>query len=566
MAPFRAPDEPGSERWPVRLLVIGGIIAALSLGRDVLAPLALALLLTIAALPLVEWIERGGVARAPAAVLVLLLVVAACLGVTYVVLTQALALAAELPHYEEVLRGKLAAIGAGSGPIDGVIRLFGRLAESLEGPALDQLPMVRVTSADRGPLAQLLDVGVLLTAPLAMLAITLLLMAFILIHREDVRDRVLRLAGMGEMHRTTATMTAATQSVGRFLLVQLSLNGLQGLAIGIGLWALGVPQAPLWGVLAFVLRFIPYLGAPISAIFPLTIAFATTGGWAMVLLIIALFVAVDGFVGYVLEPWLYGASMGVSPLALLLSSVFWAVLWGPVGLLLAPAITACLAALGRHVPGLAFLDIMLGDRPVLDAPARFYQRLLAGDARGAARLLHAEAEAPGSGASSAIHRLVQPALAQISHDRPDPGFGPGLAVSSARTLLQALDTLGQPEPGAPDVVVLPLAGALDHAAAAALIAVLTEAGYVASLGAAAGQRPRLVVLVAAAAARAPRIRRALDMAAAQGGTLLLFAATEEAQACLGAAGVTDGPAAGFAEVLARTEAAFACPAVRGSAC
>lgn len=533
----------------MRLLLLAGIAAALSLGRDVFAPLALALLLTIAALPLVEWLERRGVPRVPAAVLVLVLAVLVCLSVVSLVLNQALTLASELPRYETTLRDKLQAIGDGSGPINGLLDLYGRLRTTLEGAEAAGPPAVRVTSADGNPLAGVAEVGLLIAAPFTTLAVTLLLMAFILIQREHVRDRVLRLAGIGEMHRTTQTMTAATERVGRFLLVQVSLNAVQGVSIGLGLWALGVPQAPLWGALAFALRFIPFLGAPLSALFPLAIAFATTDGWQTVLLVVVLFLVVDGLVGYVLEPWLYGASMGVSPLALLLSAAFWALIWGPLGLILAPAITACLVTLGRNVPALSFLEVLLGDGHVLDPPARFYQRLLAGDAHRAAGLL--AAEAAEHGVTPAVERMVMPAIAQISHDRADASFGPALTLTSARTLLHAMESMGEPEEDVPDILVQPLAGALDRAAAAALVAVLIEAGHAAGLHAPAAHRPKLVVVAAAAATRTPRVLRAMAAAAARGEAVLAFAATDEAHAGFAAAGHT----ALSADALAGTVAA-----------
>ncbi len=550
MAPFRPLPGLTSAAWPMRLLLLAGIVAALSLGRDVLAPLALALLLTIAALPLVEWMERRGLPRVPAAVFVLVLAVLVCLSVVGLVLSQALTLAGELPRYESTLREKLLLIGEGSGPINRLVDLYGRLLTTLDGPAGTEVAAVRVTSADSNPLASVAEVGLLIAAPFTTLAVTLLLMAFILIQREQVRDRVLRLAGIHEMHRTTQTMTAATERVGRFLLVQVLLNAAMGLAIGLGLWALGVPQAPLWGALTFALRFVPFLGAPLSALFPLAIAFATTDGWTTVLLVIALFVVVDLLVGYVLEPWLYGASIGVSPLALLLSAAFWALLWGPLGLILAPAITACLLTLGRNVPALSFLDVLLGDSQVLDAPARFYQRLLAGDAARAAALLAAEAAA--AGVAPALDRLVLPAIAQISQDRGAPSFGPALTLTSARTLLQALETLGEPEDTAPEVLVLPMGGALDRAAAAALVAVLIEGGHAAGMEAAPGHRARLVVLAAALAPRTPRVLRAVAAAAARGTAVLAFGATQEAREGFAAAGHAAVSASGIEAALGET--------------
>jgi hypothetical protein len=288
-------------------------------------------------------------------------------------------------------------------------------------------------------------------------------MAFLLIQREDMRDRVLRLAGTHELHRTTKAMVEGTDRVGKFLLMQVLMNAAFGLGMGVGLWALGLPNAPLWGVLCFALRFIPFLGAPLSVLFPLVIAFATTPGWTTVWLVIGLFIVVDVLITYVLEPMLYGQSIGVTPLALILSSAFWAALWGPIGLILAPAMTAVIVILGRHVPGFAFLAVLLSDSTPLPDEARFYQRLLAGDADGAGvvldRLALEESLAP------ALRRLAFPAIAQVEADRRADGFGPALALNASRTLLRVLEERGE-ETDAAVIAVTPVAGALDHAAAA----------------------------------------------------------------------------------------------------
>ncbi len=531
MAPFRL-QTPGSTDWgwPARLLLVLAVMAALYLGRDILAPLALALLLTIAALPVAEWLERRGVPRVPAVSLVLLLVVSALGTLLAIVVSQALALAAELPRYEQVLRSKLLDISAESGPITNLIRLGNRLGNAMQPSDAPATAMVTVAASPESPLSTLFGLLHVVLAPAATLAITLLLMAFLLIWREDTRDRILRLAGLHEMHRTTLAMGDATERVGQFLLMQLVVNGAFGAAMGLGLWALGVPNAPLWGIMGFSLRFVPYLGAPISALFPLIVAFATTEGWQTVILIVALFAVVDGIATYVAEPFLYGASTGVTPLALLLSSAFWAVLWGPIGLILAPAMTACLAILGRRVETFAFLDVLMGDTEPLTPPARFYQRILAGDARGAQALL--EEASARDGVAVALQALALPAIAQISADRPSDGFGPGLALRAARGLLTVLDGVAEESvaPGdASAIALLPVAGALDRAAAAVLLAALAEEGHAAMIGPAVRGRTKLVVLVATAPAAGPRLRRALVEARASGARLLGFAAAEEAQ-------------------------------------
>ena len=529
MAPFRRPTETEG-RAATRLLLVAIIILGLYAGREVLAPLALALLLTVAALPVVDWLQRRGLPRVLSVVFALLVVVGIIGGVLYVVASQAFLLLAELPRYESELRAKLVQISSGSGPFDEVLRLLHRLGEVMRPTDTPALPAVAVIEAPSSPFTALFEALHVVLGPAAIVAITLLLMAFLLINREDVRDRALRLMGTDEIHRTTQAMQDATGRVGRFLLMQMAVNAGFGLAMGLGLWVLGVPNAPLWGVLGFALRFVPYLGAPLAAIFPILVAFATTDGWTTVILVAAWFVLVDVITSYVLEPLLYGASAGVTPLALLLSSIFWAALWGPVGLILAPAITACLVIAGRHLPGFGVFDILLGDSVPLSPPERFYQRLLAGDPNGAARLLASDAEQDGE--ITALRRLVQPAIIRIAADRPAADYGAALALRANRSLISALESVDTPLPGLVDILVLPAGGALDHAAAAMALAGLREAGWRAA-GTARGDAPvKLVVLVMTGTLRAGRMDRAIADAREAGRQMLIFAPVDDGAAAL----------------------------------
>ena len=187
---------------------------------------------------------------------------------------------------------------------------------------------------------------------------------------------MIKLAGSHDLQKTTAALDdAAQRRVGFF--IQLALNSAFGVVIGTGLWFIGVPSPALWGILAAILRFVPYIGAFISALFPLALAAAVDPSWSMLLWTVALFVIVEPIVGHVIEPVLYGHSAGLSPIAVVLSATFWTALWGPIGLVLATPLTICLVVLGRHVERLAFLDVMFGDRPALSPPEIFYQRMLA---------------------------------------------------------------------------------------------------------------------------------------------------------------------------------------------
>lgn len=528
MAPFRILP-PAPSQGAYHLLFAALVLTGLYVGRDILAPLALALLLTIAAIPVVGWLERHRAPRLVAVLLVLCLMIGVMAGVLHLVFTQTFLLLTEMPRYEAELRAKLQLIAAGSGPIDDVVRLIERLAEGLShrGPA-SNTPAAVVPAVTTSPFSAILTMGRVVVAPLAMLAITLLLMAFLLMQREDVRDRALRLAGTDDMHRTTRAMQEATDRIGRFLLMQLVVNACFGAGMGVGLWALGVPQAPLWGVLGFVLRFVPFLGAPLAALFPLVMAFATTPGWMTVMAVLALFVVVDITVTYVLEPWLFGVSTGVTPLALVLSSIFWGALWGPVGLILTPALTACLAILGRNLPGLGFLDVMLSDRPALSAPERFYQRLLAGDPRAAVAQLTEAADQTDE--VEAIRVLAEPALLRIADERSASEFGPAMAVRAARTLMTSLEQRDTPN-ASPGIIVTPLAGAVDHAAAAVVVAGLHGATQMG--GAAVGMPSRaapFIVLAMTGGASGHRAERMRALLHRLGVPCCVYAPTAAAQA------------------------------------
>ena len=238
---------------------------------------------------------------------------------------------------------------------------------------------VEVRQPDPGALESLRTLISPLLHPLATTGIIVIFVIFILLQREDLRNRLIRLAGSRDLQRTTAALDDAAARLSRLFLIQLLLNGAFGIIIGVGLWLIGIPSAILRGILAAVLRFVPYIGAFIAAAFPLALAVAVDPNWSMLLWTLALFLVVEPVVGHVIEPMVYGHSTGLSPVAVVASATFWTALWGPIGLVLATPLTVCLVVLGRHVERLEFLDIMFGDRPALSPPEIFYQRMLAGD-------------------------------------------------------------------------------------------------------------------------------------------------------------------------------------------
>jgi hypothetical protein len=254
---------------------------------------------------------------------------------------------------------------------------------SFPAPATPDAPNrpipVEVKQPDPGALQTLVALISPLIHPLTTTGIVIIFVIFILMQREDLRNRLIRLAGARDLQRTTAALDDAGQRLSRLFLMQLLLNASFGLVIGVGLWLIGVPSAPLWGMLAMILRFVPYIGAVISAIFPLILAAAVGPDWNMVLWTAGLFLVVEPIVGHVVEPMLYGHSTGLSPVAVVTSATFWTWLWGPIGLVLATPLTMSLVVLGRHVDRLRFLDVMFGDQPALKPEELIYQRLLAGD-------------------------------------------------------------------------------------------------------------------------------------------------------------------------------------------
>jgi len=216
--------------------------------------------------------------------------------------------------------------------------------------------------------------------PLATIGIILVVTIFILMQREDLRDRLIRLFGSNDLHRTTAAMDDAARRLSKFFLTQLAMNTVFGIIVGTGLFFIGVPSFALWGILAALMRFIPYVGAITSAVPPLLLAAAVDPGWSMVVWTAVLFVSIDIVIGQIVEPVVYGHSTGLSPVAVVVAAIFWTWLWGPIGLLLSTPLTLCFVVLGRHIDRLEFIDVILGDRPALTPAQNCYQRLLAGDA------------------------------------------------------------------------------------------------------------------------------------------------------------------------------------------
>jgi predicted PurR-regulated permease PerM/methanogenic corrinoid protein MtbC1 len=395
------------------------ILAALYFAKDVLIPLALAVLLSFLLAPVVTRLQRLGLTRVPAVIVVSVLLLGALVGVGFVVWVQMADLAKKLPQYKTNIEEKASWVARFTK--DGAWRKAVAVVEEATRKATTQ-PTTGTTQASTAspPLPPEKPTAVVVTnfpptqpvdsepfenfyaslapvlQPMGTAGIVAIFVIFMLLGREDLRDRLIRLIGQGRINVTTQAMDEAATRVSRYLIAQCIVNGTYGAAISIGLWAIGYfvgkndppfPNWLLWGLLTAVLRFIPYIGPWIGAAFPIVLSLAVYHGMAVPLTVIIMFVVIELLSNNIMEPWLYGARTGVSTVAILVSAVFWTWLWGTPGLLLATPLTVCIVVMGKYVPQLEFLNILLGDEPALEPKYRFYQRLLAEDVEEADELL-----------------------------------------------------------------------------------------------------------------------------------------------------------------------------------
>lgn len=394
-----------AQRFPasaVEFAVLGFIIiVALYFGQVVLVPLALAVILSFVLAPPIRLLRRLGVANAPAVFMVVALAFAVIFSIGAVVTQQVGNLASELPRYQLTLKDKVKllksmAMGSG-GALERASETLKDLQAELEKPssnppvsaiapsltaepnAANRPIPVEVHTPQPTPLDQLQSIVGVILAPLATAGLVVLFVIFLLLQREDVRDRAIRLLGAQDLEKSTTAMDDAGHRLSEYFLTLTVINTAYGAVIGCALWAIGVPSPILWGALAMLMRFVPFVGSFIAAAFPLLLAAAVDHGWSMLLMTLALYVVGEIIMGNVIEPIVQGQRTGLSPLAIVISAAFWTLLWGPIGLLLAIPLTVVLVVLGRHVERLEFLHVLLGDAPPLSPAERFYQRMLAGD-------------------------------------------------------------------------------------------------------------------------------------------------------------------------------------------
>jgi predicted PurR-regulated permease PerM len=498
--------------------VLLAVITVLYFARDILVPLAFAIILSLLLSPAVCLLQKLRIRRFPSALLVMLVSVSFACGVGYVISRQLLQVAGDLPGYRENIDNKIRALRTpGKGALGRAAQNVEEIGKELSAPAdapieaatRTRAPQVttanplavRVVEAPASELLYLRNVAQPFLGPLAKFGIVLIFTLFLLVEEADLRNRIFRLAGLSRLNVMTQAVEDGTRRVSRYLVLQLLVNLGFGILCGLGLFVIGVPYAALWGAVAALLRIVPYVGSVAAGAMPLLLSLAVFDGWRAPLLVFALFATLEVITGNLLEPWLYGMHTGISSLALLLATVFWTALWGPAGLILSTPLTVCVVVLGRHVPHLSFLHILLGDQPVLTPDAHLYQRLLAMDDQEARAV--AEQYRHEHSLSELYDVVVIPALILAEQDRHKGALDPDreeFLFQSLREMIadfsQQVDNSGQtgigssmPDPAQPEygqiaglatggrIFSLPAHDEADEIAAAMLAQLLEQAGY-----------------------------------------------------------------------------------------
>jgi predicted PurR-regulated permease PerM len=496
--------------------ILAAVIAALYLGREIFIPLAFAITLTLIMAPAVTWLQKLRLGRIPSVVFVTLVAVAIAGGISWVIFNEVVEVVNDLPSYQQNIHNKIEAMQA---PIKGA---FGRAAANVQelskelssAPAPIASPatagrrntpisparptQVQIVAEPANELEYVFELAAPILAPLGIFAIVLVFSMFLMIKQADLRDRLFRLAGLDRLNVMTQALDDATRRVSRYLMLQLLVNATFGVLCGTGLYLIGVPYAALWGAVAGILRIVPFAGSLVATSLPLLLSLAVFDHWMQPVLVFLLFATMEVAIGNFVEPWLYGMHTGISSLALLLTTVFWAALWGPAGLILATPLTVCVVVLGRHIPQLSFLHILLGDQPVLAPDAQVYQRLLAMDDQ------DARAVADGYLGENSLVQLydsvIIPALTMAEQDRHKGALDPAreeFVFLSVREMIAEFyektatwepmnlgaarddESRRKPEVAASRILCLPANDEADEIAAAMLAQLLEQSGCIA---------------------------------------------------------------------------------------
>jgi predicted PurR-regulated permease PerM len=440
--PTQAPATASRADRPVwgTLATVVLIVAVLSRAEAIFVPLALAIVVAFALGPAVHLFERT-LGRVAAVAVVVVAALAAVGGFGYLLERQVVDLSAELTKYSDSIQRKMIALrgseGSGLGglskSIDRVVHNLDQQVEADRGAR-----PVRVVPAEATALERIGSAFAPVMEPLARAGIVLVLVIFFLVKREDLRDRFIRLVGRGHVTLTTRALDEAGQRIGRFLAQQSAINGAFGVAVAVGLLGIGIPYAPLWGFVAAVLRFVPFVGPLFAMVVPAALAFAQFPGWWQLVATLGLFLGLDVLIGNVVEPIVIGAKTGVSSMAMLVSAIFWSWLWGPVGLVLSTPLTVCLAVLGKHVPRLSYLAVMLDDRPALEDQLVLYHRLLSGDEEEAQEIL--DKRFRDKTRARVFDEIIIPALLLADRDRARGEISESDHQHVVRTIRELADT------------------------------------------------------------------------------------------------------------------------------
>jgi predicted PurR-regulated permease PerM len=440
---------------PSGLFIAIVTIAALYFARVVFIPLALALLFSLLLTPVVSFLERIKVPR----ILAILLVVFSLMGLVGFVgwrsSQQLVDLTEQLPSYKSTLEEKIHSLrGAQSRGFNKASDTVHELAKEAEAatpgsPAANEKTKTHPApgSSPSTPMAvevvpptNALEYVENVLGPVVLAGIIAIFTIFILIGREDLRNRFIRLAGRGRLHVMTQALDEATRRINRYLLLQLAVNLTYGIVIGIALHLIGIPNAALWGVTASVLRFLPYVGPPMAALIPILLSLAVFSGWSHALATVGVFFVLELLVSNFVEPLLYGTHVGLSPLAILIAAIFWTLIWGLPGLLLSTPLTVCLVVMGRYIPDLNFFSILLGDEPVLSPHVQYYQRLLAADQNEARQVL--ELYLKDKTLDELYSEVVIPALGLAEQDRHRNELDEGTQNFIYQTTREIIDEMG----------------------------------------------------------------------------------------------------------------------------
>ncbi len=478
---------------PARVMtwfVLCSVVAVLYFAREFLVPIALAIFIAFVLAPLVRRLTRAGLPRVLATILTMAGVTIVLSAIGWMLVSQVHGFAEELPEYRWNLRSKIADVRSTLGSrVEKAAATVRELGEDLASSATES--HARPAATDRSAEPPVASQTLVTSLPTtlgsmalysAIAGLVYLLAAVMLLRWDDLRDRILALAGENEVHLTSRAARDASANITRYLRQQLLVNTMHGTAAGLLLWWIGVPNPLVWGLVAGLLRFIPYVGPVVGTLAPILVSFASSDGWTQTWITAGALVGLEVVTANLLEPWIYGACTGISPLAILVSAAFWTWIWGPVGLVLSTPLTVCLLAVGKHFPHLRFLDILFGDEPALSRPSRLYHRLLAGDQDEAWEILR-EGSAERSLVEIVDGTLV-PALELAAIARTGNWIDSeareriGVTASAMADELEDLvpTQSAQPAPGAPRVLCFPARDAFDGIAGRILVREMSRSG------------------------------------------------------------------------------------------